>query len=744
MSFYKAAKNLASMGFFVFPLIERKKTPAISNYTECATDDSSDLGRFWLEPIMGVEHQYNVGIATSKFQTRKTGICGLIVVDVDNKDSKKGSETMLNLELAGFNFPKTFTTKTPTGGLHLIYKHNEPLKQGTDVLGPGLDIRSRGGYVVAPGSVVPAGQYTFIDNPIADAPSWLVKKLKANEKVEKRTIEAKIEVSQETAKKRTLDYLKKAPLAIQGDGGDHTTFQVSAKLKDFGVSIDNAFDLLADNWNTKCQPPWDLDELRRKIENAYSYGQNTIGADSPEADFTPVEKEDVENEILSPVKELNKTYGFIVLGGQSRILRRRSDRSIEYMRVQAFHDSLKAQQIQMGKSWKQLSEVWFKSPERANYDYVNLMPCQKAPPNVFNLWQGFMVEPLEKNEKPTPEMVEGVRIFKEHALDNVCKGSAELFSWLMGYFAHLIQKPYEKPLTALVFKGEKGVGKNALIDRVGKLIGAHYKTAPNKRYLVSNFNAHMANLLLFVLDEAVWSGDKQAEGALKDIITGNEHLIEPKGNEVYSTKNLTRIVLLSNEDWVVPATRDERRFAVFNVSSDRRGQNSYFKKMRILLDEKGGNRLLMREFLDFDLKTVDVNVAPITEGLLDQKLQTLNVVQSWLYSCLQEGVFINLPFNDKEWMTNVNRNDLRDACISFAKYRNVRSWLPDASAFGKDILKCIPKIKTKRVTINGERQRVYVFPKLAECRDLFEEFIGHKIIWEKIDDDIDLDCDIFK
>jgi len=410
------------------------------------------------------------------------------------------------------------------------------------------------------------------------------------------------------------------------------------------------------------------------------------------------------------------------------------DGHIEYMTVQAFHDLLKADtiQVQVGdnKVRKQLSQVWLASPHRATYDSIALLPEKEAPPGVLNLWQGFKVKPLAPNEKPTEKMIEGMRLFKEHALDNVCLGNTKLYNWLFGYLAHIIQKPWQKPLTALVFKGEKGVGKNALVDRIGNLLGSHYLLTSNRRYLTSNFNRHLSTLVLFVLDEAMWSGDKQAEGVLKDLITGNNHLIEPKGREMYVVRNLARIILLSNEDWVVSASREERRFAVFNVGNERRQDGAYFKKMRKLLDNEGGNRLLMRELLDFDLKTINVNDAPQTIGLLEQKIETLNPVHSWWLSSLKEGIILQFDFSNDAWPKTASRERLRAACNLHAKERGVRSWLPDAAAFGRELSKCMPNVQTRRLTDSGTRQRVYLLPALDECRSLFDKFIGHELEWE--------------
>lgn len=138
------ALKLAGMGFHVFPIAPgAKDPPLVKNFPLRATRDPEQIATWWeLEP------RANVGISTSRFGDD----LALLVVDVDPR--KGGLESLVALELAGHVLPTTWTQRTPSGGLHLIYVVPEPVKQGVDVLGPGLDIRSRGGYIVGAGSVL--------------------------------------------------------------------------------------------------------------------------------------------------------------------------------------------------------------------------------------------------------------------------------------------------------------------------------------------------------------------------------------------------------------------------------------------------------------------------------------------------------------------------------------------------------------------------------------------------------------
>ena len=96
------------------------------------------------------------------------------------------------------------------------------------------------------------------------------------------------------------------------------------------------------------------------------------------------------------------------------------------------------------------------------------------------------------------------------------------------------------------------------------------------RYLVGNFNIHMQRLLLLQADEALWAGDHSAEGRLKGLVTSSVHMLEKKGVDPVASRNLVRVLLTSNADWVIPAGPDSRRFAVFDVGDAARGNASYF------------------------------------------------------------------------------------------------------------------------------------------------------------------------
>lgn len=285
------ALDLARAGFRVFPLKPGQKTPAVPGWQNFATTDPDALREWWGGADWRV--YANIGVAGGPFGSNGRN---LVIMDVDNKNGKNGSSTLADLEREHGPLPATVTAITPTGGFHLYFLSSGPVGNSVEKLGPGLDVRGMGGYVVAPGSIIGGNRYEWeegrspADMPVAECPEAWVQALRGTAKPkEGPTPEPAVSLDDPGDIFRALAYLEReAPTATEGAHGDQTTFAVAARLKDFGVSETDALDLLLNNWNERCSPPWEPEDLARKVANAYRYGREAPGVSSPRADFTPI------------------------------------------------------------------------------------------------------------------------------------------------------------------------------------------------------------------------------------------------------------------------------------------------------------------------------------------------------------------------------------------------------------------------------------------------------------------------
>lgn len=268
----ESALHLAALGFRIFPLIPNSKKPAIARWRQRSTSDARQIAAWWT-----AAPERNIGIDTA----------GCIAIDVDNKGVKRGSESLQLLEMLWGDLPSTYRQRTPTGGLHIVYKGDA--RNSASRIAAGIDVRGTGGYLVGAGSTIDGAPYEAVDpSPIVPAPKWIADQCEppARDAAERAPA---TELDEPGAINRALEYLEQnAPLAIQGAAGDATAFAVAARVKDLGVSEPVALDLLLDHWNERCSPPWGPEELAVKVENAYRYGREAPGAASPIADFEGV------------------------------------------------------------------------------------------------------------------------------------------------------------------------------------------------------------------------------------------------------------------------------------------------------------------------------------------------------------------------------------------------------------------------------------------------------------------------
>ncbi|SHJ24304.1 bifunctional DNA primase/polymerase [Wenxinia saemankumensis] len=134
-------------GYSIFP-VGPDKVPLISGWQAKATHDPDVIAgwkaagaRAWGIPC---------GAANNVF---------VIDLDVDKQTGERiGEASLLALpRYAGLIDHAAITT--PSGGRHIYFRHFDGARSSTSKLGPKIDTRGEGGFVVAPGSITAAGIY---------------------------------------------------------------------------------------------------------------------------------------------------------------------------------------------------------------------------------------------------------------------------------------------------------------------------------------------------------------------------------------------------------------------------------------------------------------------------------------------------------------------------------------------------------------------------------------------------------
>jgi hypothetical protein len=408
------------------------------------------------------------------------------------------------------------------------------------------------------------------------------------------------------------------------------------------------------------------------------------------------------------VAELNETYALVIVGNQATIMEERADGTFRLLSTTAFEEWLRGRWVRVGKRTVALAKHWREHPRRRRYSEIVFSPGGDAP-GAYNLWRGFAVEPRPGD----------CSRFLAHLHDNVARGCEAHYNWVVGWFADIVQHPANKCGTSLVLRGKQGVGKTKVGEVIGSILGRHYTIVADPRYITGRFNSHLVDCLLLHADEGFWAGDHAAEGKLKDLITGHEHLVEFKGKEPFRVRNHVRLLVGSNADWVVPAGLEERRFAVLEVGEDHIQDGDYFAAIDAEMDA-GGREALLRFLLDYDLRSVDLRTIPKTAALAEQKVSSLTAEQGWWLDTLGRG---ELPWGcDRAGDCPADR--LFNRYVEHARRRGAprRAIATMVGIFLHKVAPGLVKNRNGYFRDSGSdlvQGATYEFPPLADCRAAF-------------------------
>jgi Bifunctional DNA primase/polymerase, N-terminal/Primase C terminal 1 (PriCT-1) len=159
-------------GLHLLPVQARGKIPLISDWPNKASSDAS-IVQGWSEQYPGC----NWGIACGLTS-------GIVVIDIDSRHG--GDDALVDLQQQHGQLPPTWQVMTPGGGQHDYFRHPGvgPVNNSAGVIGPGIDARGDGGFVVCPPSIGANGRgyhWSVDDNPddgaLCDLPDWLLAKI---------------------------------------------------------------------------------------------------------------------------------------------------------------------------------------------------------------------------------------------------------------------------------------------------------------------------------------------------------------------------------------------------------------------------------------------------------------------------------------------------------------------------------------------------------------------------------------
>ena len=233
----RSALAYAARGLRVFPC-QLAKNPLTEHGVKDASIDAERVRAWWRR-----WPDASIGVATGG---------SIVVLDIDQRHG--GGEALADLEHEHGVLAPTPTVLTGGGGEHRWFAMpaGTPIGNSAGALGPGLDIRGEGGYVIVPPSPHPSGRaYAWElssriwDIPFAPLPEWMIARLRGAHR-------ASFQLPARVGAGQRNDTLYRLGRALRAKG--MTEGEIRA-----GISSANT---------TRCEPPLDEDEIAQIAHSA--------------------------------------------------------------------------------------------------------------------------------------------------------------------------------------------------------------------------------------------------------------------------------------------------------------------------------------------------------------------------------------------------------------------------------------------------------------------------------------------
>jgi hypothetical protein len=422
-------------------------------------------------------------------------------------------------------------------------------------------------------------------------------------------------------------------------------------------------------------------------------------------------------DLCKHVDVFNETHAQVIVGGKHRIMRQvpaeiqpETRYSYEFIALKELKLMYENEPIQVGgkKIGDQISPIfndkmtaWSSNQNCKKYTGgVVFSPSKTLGSDYYNMWRGFAVEPQDNAADTT--------LVTQHIEQIICDNDPALIDYLYNWIAYTVQYPDKPARAAPVLYGEKGVGKGLFGHFLCSLWGNHAVHISTPKHLSGDFNGHLADVCFVFADEAVFAGDKKNEGKLKALITEPRIMIERKGIDAVSQNNYLKILMATNNEFAVPATKDERRYCVLEVSNARLGDKRYFDALEKVTQDKKVQATFLYDMLNRDISDFSPSAIPETEGLKTQRMHSLNSVGKWLVDSLSNGGFSSdLNSIAPIWCQQISSTDLYESYSAWTKINRTTSYESfTQNALGRYLKKIykVTKLKTGRCYVLGTLQ----------------------------------------
>lgn len=277
------------------------------------------------------------------------------------------------------------------------------------------------------------------------------------------------------------------------------------------------------------------------------------------------------------------------------------------------------------------------------------------------------------------------------------------------FFAHLIQRPLERPQWGLLITGDGGTGNSQLLQLVERAMDNRHRWRENTyKPISSQFGSVLPDNLLVTFDDAPASSNTYEE--LKYAITRAHQEVEIKGQQKKIQREVfARLVVLTNDETPFQMKDDRRFYAPERCTHrvDRNESNEFFSRFCSWLEHPSTNEFLYHYFSRVDRHGFDPSKTVRTATLIRMEGQEDGCQATEVVEEVSAKLEI---FHLNEVLTVAKRRGLKvrpdQICKALAKHEYVRRRRPHPAGKGQIELWCPASARRTRTLTDEEKQRI--------------------------------------
>lgn len=594
---------LVEAGYELIPLKSGQKMPRDSNWVRRPYKNDNQ-----------VKHMADGGNVGVRLRAAD------LVIDVDPRnfeDVWEGvdpfSELVLQLGLDPTDWPRV---ETGGGGSHYYLKKPEDASVFDSLADfPGVEFKTYGRQVVAPGSVHPETGRVYVWDQLEDDPSAAASApdalLKAIGRVaQKEAIGGgEYETSEVATMLEALDpedfsehdrWLEVMMACHHASGGRAKAEFIEWSTRDPAYAEES--DRISTRWDSLSN-----ENGRAKVTVRTLY--KLLGEIGREDVIPRVVANDDFDDDPTPASPFED---WVWVADPSRFIRRSDLKKYKPEQWKSLYAGLKPDGDVLNAVWKGNVPV---------RKFETLVYLPEAPEVIsdgcYNLWRPSGVEAREGD----------VAWFGEH-MSYMFPDRSER-DLVLDYLALLVQQPAEKIHFALLIRGEQGSGKSAIGELMRRIIGDRNVVKPSNDEVTGRFTVWQEGAQLAIIEELMTLGRLEVANRLKPVVTEPTLRIEEKYGTPYSIPNHLNLLCFTNHRDALRIENGDRRWLVVFSPAKSRDQDYYdrlFERIASVDGPAGVKHWLGQRQIDLNPK----GRAPQTAAKEEMRRLSMGEVEEWL------------------------------------------------------------------------------------------------------------------